>query len=267
MKSRFVILFTLLINCMTIKAMDQMLVDGKRWEYRAYHYEDDEDGYGNKVTETVSLVDFTLQGDTIIGSRSYYKVYRQAEGDAPSYYSAVREEATTVYTILSGRLEEEVLIELDTSRFEGTGADDVFYNGEPVLEITDSVTVNGRRFCLHRYGSKEWVENSDIIAVEGIGYIFNGLVMGMRFAWPTCYCDKMIFKACYENGVCIFTDADFYSLTNYVIDGIEIIDTNRQSTSEKIGNSGLLYNLQGRAVTNPRRGLYIKDGRKVVVKE
>ena len=31
-------------------------------------------------------------------------------------------------------------------------------------------------------------------------------------------------------------------------------------------NQGILFDLQGRKVANPRKGIYIKDGRKVLIK-
>jgi hypothetical protein len=48
-----------------------------------------------------------------------------------------------------------------------------------------------------------------LIAVEGVGFWCTGLVHGVYMELPTCPCDYEIFKACYEDGECIFTNEDF----------------------------------------------------------
>ena len=50
-----------------------------------------------------------------------------------------------------------------------------------------------------------------------------------------------------------------FKLRRIVDDGIEDIATGKQSSSD-------FYDLQGRKVKKPTKGLYIKDGKKVFVK-
>ena len=98
------------------------------------------------------------------------------------------------------------------------------------------------------------------VAVEGVGYKDNGLILGMSFERPTCYCDYMTFKACYENGVCIFTNEDFKAapITSSIKETLRPVITN-------IPKSSATFDLQGRRINGElKRGLYIRDGKKVI---
>ena len=245
------------------KVQEKMLSEGKVWEYYSVHYEDsDETGSGEgDIEKTTSIVDFTLTGDTVIGSHQYHKVYYRQEGAMPSYYSAVREEGTTVYNVRRNETTETVLIEFDPKRFGGTVMDFIFDGAEP-METIDSISVGGRQFRRHHYGVKDGQQGMTeyFVAVEGVGYKDNGLILGMSFERPTCYCDYMTFKACYENGVCIFTNEDFKAapITSSIKETLRPVITN-------IPKSSATFDLQGRRINGElKRGLYIRDGKKVI---
>ena len=42
--------------------------------------------------------------------------------------------------------------------------------------------------------------------------------------------------------------------------------TNIQSIEDELQETGQVYDLQGRLVTNPGKGLYVKDGKKIIIK-
>ena len=45
-----------------------------------------------------------------------------------------------------------------------------------------------------------------------------------------------------------------------------ICDALRLNNKEKMINDNTVYDLQGRRVQSPKRGLYIKDGKKIIIK-
>lgn len=105
----------------------------------------------------------------------------------------------------------------------------------------------------------EWKNPSTPVftVVEGIGnnqagiFAFN-LAADLINGYPRYY-----FLACYDGDRCIFKRADFKA----------------ESFSSKIEEvkadkiESYYYDLQGRRVKNPTKGLYIKNGKKVVVKK
>ncbi|MBQ7509484.1 MAG: hypothetical protein IJT53_01010, partial [Prevotella sp.] len=42
--------------------------------------------------------------------------------------------------------------------------------------------------------------------------------------------------------------------------------TNIQSIEDELQETGQVYDLQGRLVTNPAKGIYVKDGKKIIIK-
>jgi hypothetical protein len=233
----------------------QMLSEGKSWLYDYVHYEsDDETGSGGGYTRTVYPVSFTIKGDTVIASQHYSKLYRQIRDGVLTYDSAVREEGQSVYRVPNEQTAEELLLSFDPDIINKNMTD---YDKITTVK-SDSIIVNGRRFCRHRYGTEEWFEKSEIIGVEGIGFYRNGLVLGMNFERPTCICDYMEFKACNVNGECIFTANDFN--VGPITNGITTIQTSPRTVSP-------LYDLQGRRQdTAPRKGIYIRGGKKRVAR-
>jgi hypothetical protein len=74
------------------------------------------------------------------------------------------------------------------------------------------------------------------------------------------------FEACYEDGECIFTAADFYKPG--INTGIESMyngqDAKNNGMQEGTRNN-VLYDLQGRRIQgSPKHGVYIQNGKKVM---
>ena len=76
---------------------------------------------------------------------------------------------------------------------------------------------------------------------------------------PTCICDYDSFKACYEDGECIFTEEDFRKPSETT--------TVWSITTATTEDSPDIYDLQGRRLsTTPQKGVYIQNGKKKLVK-
>lgn len=136
-------------------------------------------------------------------------------------------------------------MEFDSSRFENAG-----YYGK-FTDYKDTITVNGREFTRHVYESTD--EDYRLVGVEGVGFDGCGLVLGMTNILPTCVCDYMDFKACYENVACIFTQEHFHTTSD-----VKAIHT-------KGSNPSQTFDLQGRQHINKLgKGIYVSKGKKMV---
>ncbi len=234
----------------------KMLAEGKQWVY-SHHVQK---ANPERWEEVVTKVTFTLGGDTLIDGRLYMKLYRQEESEAPVYSMALREEEGTVYCYrrwYDNRTEEERrFIEFNPSHFEPSFMDPCKTDA---TERIDTITVNGRLFVRHFYNESQigdWYL-PEFIGVEGIGYEDKG-ILGMDF--KISMSDRLHFEACYENSECIFTKDDFNRKSGET-DGI---DTTKNASNHSAKGA---YDLQGRRVIGtPRRGIYVKDGKKYVVK-
>lgn len=136
----------------------------------------------------------------------------------------------------------------------GGGLDKVKY----VAYKRDSICVDGVKRARWLVKMSEW-ENPIIpifTVVEGIGnnqagiFAFN-LSADYIEGYPRYY-----FLACYDGDRCIFKRADFKAES--VSSRIEEIK------ADKIESD--YYDLQGRRIKTPMKGLYIKDGKKVIVR-
>ena len=125
----------------------------------------------------------------------------------------------------------------------------------------DYVTVNDRLFIRHNYSFG--YTGMIVTAVEGVGYEQCG-ILGMFFGFtPSNY---VRFEACYEDGECIFTAADFYKPG--INTGIESMyngqDAKNNGMQEGTRNN-VLFDLQGRRIQgSPKHGVYIQNGKKVM---
>lgn len=119
----------------------------------------------------------------------------------------------------------------------------------------DSLIINNKIFERRHITIKEHTNKSIYQTVKGIGNSKYGI-----FLIPNLEIDgypQYQFVACYDKDVCIFEAKDFNAEA--------ITDAISQIYKEPTNNN-YLYDLQGRKVKNPTKGLYIKDGKKVMVK-
>jgi hypothetical protein len=87
-----------------------------------------------------------------------------------------------------------------------------------------------------------------------------GLTWNEFFVEPMANKGNLLRMDIKDNLLALYTSAN----------GIYLLDVDAVDTSipaiENETSAALYYDLQGRPVTNPTRGIYIKDGRKVIFK-
>ena len=234
-----------------------LLTEGKTWVYETYDVvETDEDVY-----VTPYDISFTLRGDTVINGKIYKKLYYNGRGKE-AFHFALREEGSTIYRIRQRgkEFEECVLMDFDPVKiteylvdlYNSWGFKDT-YNGV-IVDRVDFVTVRGRTFRRHRFSDA--VYDDPMWAAEGIGFSYDG-ILGMN---RPQYWYQEHFKACYDgDGNLLFTEGDFWGPGDATaVEGI--------TTKESASSSGI-FDLQGRCLSSkPKRGMYIQNGKKYVVK-
>ena len=182
-------------------AYKPMLIDGRVWRFRSVHYEDDD-----RAKKTVSVLDCYLDGDTLIGGKTWRKMYYELNGSR-SYSGAWLEEDMKVYTINKGKSEEDVkvmfefnMLPYEFSHYEG--------DGHKCFTHTDTIDVNGVLYLRHNFLDPTQLEPGKECYVEGIGGM-EGL-SPFYLPSPTCLCDYSVFESVYDGDKCIFTTRDFY---------------------------------------------------------
>jgi len=239
MKQAQIIFLALCISVASYAQNDYspLLKDGKKWSYDLW-----------RGLERVSFHLF-LDGDTTIADKRCLKLYEQYEKheSVASYVGAFYEEGRQVYFCQAGK--SELWLYYDFSFNKG----ETFYLGEMVV-LENSMMV----FCGKERHVTYMKSNDNSYAavwIEGIGSIARldtpVIVMG----------NEAELKSCIEDGVEIFKSDDYTKVMNFVKSGISNINVNDGRLSS------ISFDLSGRRLnTQPQRGLYIREGRKYVVK-
>ena len=258
MKSNSMKLLSVLTTCLFLSMNSQAqsiyrktLAEGKSWEYTYVHYDKGEGG--DVIGQSVHKTSYLVHGDTVIGNKTYYCLLRRFDSQPETYYAALREEGSTVFIIYSSRQDEEVLLAYNAQVFSSSEVQNSDYT-----DVVDTVFVNGRYFLRHHYEpTDEWTV--PMTAVEGVGFEGNGLVGGMEYARPTGFYDYEDFVACYEDGERLFSNSDFI-LPSWQVASVHSVGVQHNH------NFHTCFDLQGRRLKGePKRGIYIKDGKKVLV--
>lgn len=213
-----------------------MLEYGKSWNYEYHHFEDNE---GELPTEKIYPVRYTIIGDTVIGNKSYYKMYQEVDNQE-TYYAAYREEGFKVF-VRFPLIDKDIIVA--DFEYEGLYAPDggceVNNSYSAIKEYIDFIKVDGIQYRRHTYYEND-KEKKLVIGVEGIGYTRYGLrypsIYGPK---PDCLCDYEIFTSCEVNGKCVFTNEDFYKTVDEYIDPqtnvVYTYNTNDNSAEVKAG--------------------------------
>ena len=269
------ILFLILATFMTMGASAQeereyvpFVEEGKCWYLGYFHPRDvfpasleDPEGEG------VDCI-FTMRGDTLIGDREYKRVFRQFEeyyGDTEQhYYCAVREEAYQVF-IVEGETTEEKLI-YDFSRpneviklnFKGypfTRTDGWrrydFLPGQLEYKICDYVDDNAEEY------------NSLFHWIDGVGSPFYN---PFAFEFSRLLFDQPDYGEGLSLRSCIMDGKQIFSATWMAMPCVPLA-INDRTYIDNTKKSSYLYDLSGRRVVNPKRGLYIQGGKRVLIKQ
>ena len=248
---------------MIIDYYKPLLKDGRSWVFR------------KKGTSSDPEMELTVKGDTILEYRPskselyycvYWKVYRTDEsiyGDKnPHYYGAMREQYHGVYCLMEG----DTLPNKKTLMWFNIYWKDPFpvnpNESNPELKQQAYATCDSVATCGHRYKrfTLELYQGGKPLTpvptgrfchwTEGIGSDLG--VMG-GFTWDVA--DSLTFKV-YDGNECIYDQSELYSLS----EGIT-------SVSSAPHTSSGTYDLLGRRLSGtPRKGLYIRDGKKAVRK-
>ena len=247
----------------TDEGYHEMAIEGKTWNY-IHHYEDE-----NGVHE--EPYSYVVKGDTVIGRTIHKKLYRQDE-HSERYVCTLFEVGRDLMKLLPGTDVWRVPYQFGRDDFgrvydwdsqQGKGR--VYW----MLHKIDTITVNDTDFRRLEFYSKtidggtpgmlKTIEDGpDVwheIWVEGVGSEQSGIEDPVQER-PLNDTDYTRFVSCYENGKCIFTSKDFRT------DGVAV------PASTTTTQSSPWYTLSGRRFpTLPsRKGIYIKDGRKVLIK-
>ena len=252
-------------------------VDGKTWNY--IHYYKDESGTHEEPYS------YVVRGDTIVnGDLLCKKVYR-CDGNGERLYCVLYEFGNLVRMQLAGNTYWNSLFHFwrdDFGRVFTWGS----RQGRGTVcwtpHHTDVVSVGGRDYrrfvCYQTYvndpseapdamddGEGVWHD----IWVEGIGGRNTGIELPSALHEPLQPSDDYsLFVSCYEDGICIFTREDF---SDDSADDIPVLPGGEGTVGMSVlsGKAGgtVTHDLQGRRVqSKPAKGVYIRDGRKVVVK-
>ena len=278
MKTKIILACLLFSLCMASHAQSSQLEyrpfaeDGKVWESQVGGIKDNV--YGNRI-----------DGDTLIGGKTWKKVYNYVfmSDFGTSYYAAIRDEDKKVYAIARGSNKTRLLYDFGLTEgdivmcgVEGNAFGCLLDKEEQVdtllgfpfasflrVERIDTIVARGlqhRRFTLtlldtykeHFLKERgEFIDN--VVWVEGIG---SGA--GPFSPWLPMPPKYSFLQLCEVNRTCIFGYPDFYDAKE--VDAISVPCSVIKGRDEN-------YGLQGRRLSGtPRHGVYIYDGRKVVVK-
>ena len=250
------------------------LKDGKTWNCRLVEPVD-ENNNGYWLTTDYSLV---LSGDTVVGDKTYKKMYRkptmmvreyykpaelagkkdtlQVTGESTLWPELWREEGRKVYVYaMYAGIEGTELLRYDFSSLTPGQTVDICGIPTGILSI-DTISLFEKDFRCFHVGLQGYPDSYDRVWIEGVGHP-NGpfRVYGAEVNDGRQY----TLFSCYEDGVCIYSAEEYEKTTLSV--------PNTQHLSPITQHPSALYDLQGRKVTGTvTRGIYVKNGKKVVVK-
>ena len=225
--------------------------EGKQWFFNAY---------GENIS-------YLMEGDTVIGDRSYKKLWL-LKNDERTYQTAVREEGRVVYAQHPNEDKEEVICYFTTfgqKKCELTiqTSEDGFIH----YVLSEFYPVQASTGRIHRvfesglvYGSYSdgHMIYSNAMWYEGVGNVLYPKVFSLTRQFLTGN-----FVGCYVGDTCIFNADDAW---NFLWDYSGL---SKKPLVEK--SHSPIYDLQGRQLSNGkstnrqmRKGVYIQDGRKVV---
>lgn len=259
----------------TEKDYHPFLKEGKTWNCRLYEEQaqpEEIDGKMYRFSQT-TFYSLTIDGDTIVGDKSYKKMYRKptmvvrkyispAEvagktdtiditSECTLWYELWREEGRKVYACIYGQEQ----LRYDFSAEPGSTVD--IGGISMTIAAVDTISLCERKFACYHVTLADYPDTNDRIWIEGVGH-----PDGPFRVWGAEVNDGRQYTlfSCYEDGVCIYSAEEYEKWKQSL--GI----APQQAVTPRTPAQGL-YDLQGRKVTGTAtRGIYVKDGRKVVVK-
>ena len=246
-------------NCESARIHRPLLAEGKQWLYEGSVWND---RWGYSIYDTT----YELRGDTVIDGQSYQKLYRHCHsfeklnspvgivGDTITYHSAWREAGNRVLKVLAGQ-ESEVLafdFGMDIGE-ELPGQEGCHLSSVDLIELKH----DGMATVYTRLNFTDSTGKPAGAYIDGIGGI-NGLLDGqLQWGHEGVEGYTEFFEECRLNNHKLISYTDFEAKA---IDGIADIILHQDGMCA-------FYDLQGRRLTDlPRKGIYVRGGRKYVVK-
>lgn len=236
-----------------------LVTEGKQW---AVYYEQ-----SWNQEEPIVTITFRLQGDTIINGCCYKKKWFSVEKDLSDMYplpnSYMREESGKVYIL--DKDGEELWFDYtaqvgDTLCFVQNQAYGLVVSiDDAILEHSDGKQRKHYKVMLGQKTSSDDIVFIDryIDVYEDIGVLNSptyGYGLGEHQLFT--YGNSFALLCVHENGTVLYQSPDGCYKEKDTDIKLVVIDDSYES----------YYDLMGRKVTHPTRGIYIKDGRKVVIK-
>lgn len=245
MRKLFVLYALLLTICAKAQDYKPMLTDGKEW-HCVYIVEGADGRYDTdgRWPYTIKVV-----GDSLINGTAYKKLLHEytdsvPQGKEKSFCSAAIEKDRKVFDYSKSM--GDVLV-FDFNLHKG---DIVSENTTATTTVTDEDYIEARDTKYRRlkvgWGGI-WIEG---IGCNRLDYTIPNIENG-DIPVPYYTGDKMV--ACYDNGELIFAENDFAQ----IVDGINKIQPKAKSED-------ITYSINGIKLTNPQKGIYIKNGHKHV---
>jgi len=227
-----------------------LVEEGKVWNYG----EDTNAG-------SAPVYSYIIAGDTIIDGNSFKKLFKQTHDDGMTiYHAAIREDEKRVSVIMADSCKEKQLYDFCMS------VGSIFTVGNMRLQYFPYWYAKGSDGHIRQVLLMKWnldhitdtipVAGGSSVWVEGLGAFEADLFD------PAGLHREYVFQSCYRESVCLFVFDDIFNIVSP--DGIVETRKNGRNTTSSLHG---FFDLQGRRLTTqPRCGLYIKDGRKMVVK-
>ena len=245
--------------------------EGKVWNCCLMEHVND----GTQSWQQTTIYSLELSGDTVVNCCTYKKMYNVpslviskyaagikdtviVSGVRKLHYLLWREQGHKVFVFDTGIRQEYVIY--DFSSVEGSTID-ISYLPTTILSV-DSLNVDGQIF--RRFHVDPCIEDgNDRVWIEGVGH-----PEGPFRVWGVEVNDGRQYQllACYEDGECIFTAADFYKPgVNTGIESMYNEQDAKNNGMQECTRNNVMYDLQGRRILgSPKHGVYIQNGKKVM---
>lgn len=249
MKKNWLTILLTLLSMISIGAQEKnsnkLLKEGKVWNYECSYRDWDEDG---NLCSKKFVYNEWICGDTVIADRKYY-VMKSSTPDIPvSTATFWREDEGKVYVHNEAKDVDELMY--DFGLVVGETIDDNRFYGVKATRV-DTINIrNTKRRCI----TLLMPELGDTVYwIEGIGSLY---LLAEPLGHPFSDGKITSLVSCYEFGECIFTADDFTEPAN-------------TTDMKKVGNKFKdkpLFDMLRVLPTKPQKGLYIQNGKKMIVK-
>ena len=248
-----ILVLSLLCSGIYVRAQNDyfpLVEEGKVWNYG-------DDAY----PASTPVYSYYIAGDTVIAGDYFKKLYKQTHDDGVTvYHAAIREDEKRVSVIMADSCKEKQLYDFSMS------VGSIFTVGNMRLQYFPYWYAKGSDGHIRQVLLMKWNLDhiTDTIPVAGSGSVWvEGLgAFEADLFDPAGLHREYVFQSCYRESVCLFVFDDIFNIVSP--DGIVEARKNGSNTT---ASSHVIFDLHGcRLSSQPRRGLYVKDGRKIVAK-